>query len=61
MEPLFELSAAPHLPPSLRKPLDIAVRPEVALSSLTILAIGNPSPQFIERNGELYVALPCAA
>lgn len=61
MDPIFDFSAAPHIPLSLRETSASSLRPELLLSELS-----NASPQHgnivvLERNGELYIEFACAA
>lgn len=61
MDPIFDFSAAPHLPYSLREQDQAAVRPEVALTALTANTISGGNVIVFERNGELYIEFANAA
>lgn len=62
MEPIFDFSAAPHLPYSLRQTEDGQRRPDVALSSL-LNAGDDGDVVILARGGEIYIAFaePAAA
>lgn len=61
MDQIFDFSAAPHLPYSLRDHNDASVRPEVALVSLNVDTTIGGNVIVLERNGELYIEFASAA
>ncbi|MEQ1671221.1 MAG: hypothetical protein ABL893_10220 [Hyphomicrobium sp.] len=61
MDPIFDFSAAPHLPPSLRNAADASPRPELLLSALSAALPQTANAVVMERNGELYIEFACAA
>lgn len=61
MDPIFDFSAAPHLPYSLREQLQASVRPELALGALSDIALIGGNVVVLERNGELYIEFANAA
>lgn len=61
MDPIFDFSAAPHLPYSLREQLQAAVRPELALGALSDITLIGGNVVVLERNGELYIEFANAA
>lgn len=61
MDPIFDFSAAPHLPYSLREQPGSTVRPELALASLTGSTNIGGNVIVLERNGELYIEFANAA
>ena len=61
MDPIFDFSAAPHLPYSLRDQLQASVRPELALVSLSDTSTIGGNIIVLERNGELYIEFGNAA
>ncbi|HPG88221.1 MAG TPA: hypothetical protein PLD46_01100 [Hyphomicrobium sp.] len=61
MEPIFDFSAAPHLPYSLRDHAQNSDRPDLALGSLTSVSQLGGSVIVLERNGELYIEFANAA
>lgn len=60
MDPIIDFSAAPHLPYSLREQAQ-AVRPELALVSLSDMTKIGRNVIVLERNGELYIEFANAA
>lgn len=56
MDPIFDFSAAPHLPLSLRERAKAAMRPELLLASLTDASTIGGHVIALKRNGELYIA-----
>lgn len=61
MDPIFDFSAAPHLPFSLRDRAHDSARPDLALASLTSISQLGGSVIVLERNGELYIGFAQAA
>ena len=61
MDPVFDFSAAPHLPYSLREQSQANIRPELALVSLTDVAKVGGNVIVLERNGEIYIEFASAA
>lgn len=61
MDPIFDFSAAPHLPYSMREQSQANVRPELALASLTDATKISGNVIVLERNGEIYIAFANAA
>lgn len=61
MDPIFDFSAAPHLPYSLREQSQASVRPELALVSLSDITTIGGNVIVLERNGELYIEFANAA
>lgn len=55
MDPIFDFSAAPHLPLSLRERVNGGARPELLLASLTDASTIGGNVIVLERNGELYI------
>ncbi len=60
MDPIFDFSAAPHLPLSLRQDAHAPVRPEHLLNALAG-SIPAESVRVLEHKGELYIAFAYAA
>ena len=61
MDPIFDFSAAPHLPFSLRDKTHDALRPELALAALSSVSQIGGKVVVLERNGELFIAVAEAA
>lgn len=61
MDQIFDFSAAPHLPYSLRDQSQANVRPELALASLTDATKVGANVIVLERNGEIYIEFANAA
>ncbi len=60
MDTIFDLSAAPHLPPSLRTSAP-APRPEFVLQALTQCAQASLKLNVYEFKGEIYISMAEAA
>lgn len=54
MDPIFDFSAAPHLPYSLREAQEKATRPEIAITAFFNDG-ADRSIVVVARNGEIYV------
>jgi hypothetical protein len=61
METVFDFSAAPHLPLSLRQEEAPAVRPEACLSVLSAALAQTAALRISERNGEIFIEFSDAA
>lgn len=61
METVFDFSAAPHLPLSLRQADATVVRPEVCLSLLSSALAQAAAIRISERNGEIFIEFSDAA
>lgn len=61
MDVVFDLSAAPHLPLSLRATTPPAPRPEFVLLALTHAAQSTVKLNVYEYRGEIYIDLADAA
>jgi hypothetical protein len=61
MDAIFDFSAAPHLPLSLRQESSIPARPEVCLLVLSEALSQSASFHISERNGEIFVEFSDAA
>jgi hypothetical protein len=61
METVFDFSAAPHLPLSLRQDIPDVVRPEVCLSVLSGALAQTAAIRISERNGEIFIEVSDAA
>lgn len=55
MDTIFDLSAAPHLPLSLRTATPPAIRPEFVLLALTDAARSSLKLRVYEYKGEIYI------
>ncbi len=56
MNPIFEFSAAPHMPYMLRTARTPDMRPEAFVSALMVAAEDRGDVQITERNGEIFIA-----
>lgn len=61
MDPIFDFSAAPHIPLSLREPAGTRLRPELVLSALSGASSHSGKVIVLEHNGELYIEFGLAA
>ena len=61
METVFDFSAAPHMPLSLRQEDATAVRPEICLSVLSGALAQTAAIRVSERDGEIFVEFGDAA
>jgi hypothetical protein len=60
MNPIHEISAAPHFPHALRKSRTPVTRPEAILSVLVYAGQGAKDVEVTERDGEIYIAITAA-
>ena len=56
MNPIFELSAAPHMPFSLKTAQTAHFRPETIVNAL-LVAAGGGDVVITERGGEIFIAI----
>ncbi len=56
MNPIFELSAAPHMPFALKTAQTVVVRPEAIVTAL-LAAAGGGDVAITERDGEIFIAI----
>jgi hypothetical protein len=61
METVFDFSAAPHLPHSLRLDGATVVRPEFCLSVLSGAIAQTAAIRISEKNGEIFIEFSDAA
>jgi hypothetical protein len=61
MDPIFDFSAAPHLPLSLRAAPTPELRPECLLCALSDASSQGADVLVLERNGEIFVDFSIAA
>ena len=61
MDPIFDFSAAPHLPLSLRTARTPDLRPECLLCALMDVSSKDADVRVMERNGEIFIEFSMAA
>ena len=57
MNPIYEISAAPHMPYALRTGSAATLRPEALVSVLMLAVEGHDDVRITERDGELFIAI----